>query len=76
MALFPKDQLVALEVELESFAAAIDSRGVRTFLLGQVARDSTSIDLFLHLSLLTGLAALSTKVIFVGLCLCNTLLGR
>ena len=35
MALFPKDQLVALEVELESFAAAIDSRGVRTSYLAR-----------------------------------------
>lgn len=30
MALFPKDQLVALEVELEGFPAAVDSKGVRT----------------------------------------------
>ena len=30
MALFPQDQLVALEIELEGSAAAIDSKGVRT----------------------------------------------
>lgn len=35
MALFPKDQLVALEVELEGFTAAVDSKGVRTSTLAR-----------------------------------------
>lgn len=30
MALFPEDQLVTLEVELEGFTAAVDSKGVST----------------------------------------------